>query len=665
MFYPHGFQLEPISNEEIKWACRVMGLPSNAFTGQDGTDPRLKAIQSLETCDIEACPGSGKTTLLVAKLAILANRWTSRRQGICVLSHTNAARKEIGDRLSSTSAGPLLLARPHFVGTIHSFINEFLAIPWLRSKGWAIKVIDSDVTLRNRWWSLPRGTRQFLERQHLGPQSLGYTDANFCGGGKEQYQRNSSTHQEMLKACKASTADGYYCFDEMFVWATELLGRCPDVIATLRARFPFVFVDEVQDNNELQSALLHRLFMQGSKPIVRQRFGDSNQGIYYHSGATGSTTDTFPSVPKVDLPHSFRFGQVVADAAAPLGIWPQALVGRGPSNSRIEAEACQNTLFLFEENSVLEVLGAYAKLLVESFDPSALTRGEFTAVIGVHRSDKTDKVPRFMGHYMPDYDPDIAGRQPRPDSLLQYLCRAQTELGNSRDTYPIANYFAEGVLQFLRLSGIDIAASLPKRATRFLLDKVEDAGIRRLYLELVSQLIDLHCRISRELWMMRVTPTAHAIATSIAGQEIRKSEALRFLEWKDSTTSLSEAPSKSREPTNLFHYPANNPIVSIRLASIHSVKGETHTATLVLESFYKTHHLRKLLPWLTGRLPKPGQNNATEDDASKDRLKLHYVAMTRPSHLLCLAMRKDAFTSNQLEQMRKRNWRIIECMPPG
>jgi hypothetical protein len=102
-------------------------------------------------------------------------------------------------------------------------------------------------------------------------------------------------------------------------------------------------------------------------------------------------------------------------------------------------------------------------------------------------------------------------------------------------------------------------------------------------------------------------------------------------------------------------------VVSIRLGSIHSVKGETHTATLVLESFNKTHHLKKLLPWLLGTRPKPGFDNTGESDSLRERLKLHYVAMTRPSHLLCLAMHKDALGPVHRNQMEKKNWVIIEC----
>ena len=79
---------------------------------------RRDIIKDLSSFDVQAFPGTGKTTVLVAKLAILAKKWPYNYRGICVLSHTNAARDEIETRLGNTSIGQKLLSYPHFVGTI-------------------------------------------------------------------------------------------------------------------------------------------------------------------------------------------------------------------------------------------------------------------------------------------------------------------------------------------------------------------------------------------------------------------------------------------------------------------------------------------------------------------------------------------------------------------
>lgn len=133
----------PITDVDVDWVIELMGLDTL-------DEPRRNFLKSMDTVDVAACPGSGKTTLVVAKLAILARHWKSRMQGICVLSHTNAAREEIEKRLGGTEVGQRLLRFPHYIDTIHGFTGRFLASPWLRSKGISLQAIDDEATHKAR-----------------------------------------------------------------------------------------------------------------------------------------------------------------------------------------------------------------------------------------------------------------------------------------------------------------------------------------------------------------------------------------------------------------------------------------------------------------------------------------------------------------------------------
>lgn len=645
-----------IFKSDVESVCSAMGLPADAFLGEDGLDPRFKVICSLDTLDVEACPGSGKTTLLVAKLAILANRWQPRQQGVCVISHTNAARLEIGERLSVGTAAQRLLRYPHFVGTIHSFVNEFLAVPWLRSKGMAIKVIDTELAEKDRWRRLPFGTRSYLENQNEATP-LTYTKCDFSGN---RHPSHTKTSQLIQKVCKESTEAGYYCFDEMFVWANELLEKCPEVKEAIRQRFPVLFVDEVQDNSELQSDFIHRLFCADENPVVCQRFGDSNQAIYSGSSATSSSGD-FPSINRIDLPNSFRFAQSIADCAAPLGLVPQSLIGRGPTLGKVNHPSCQNAIFLFDDDTVLRVLPEYAEYLIKVFSADALKNGEFTAVAGVHRSDKDDHLPRFMGHYAPLYVSQLVG-QPKPTSLSMYVTCARMELIKSQSTYSVSNRLAEGVLHFLSLGGVVIPYPLRKTPYRYVLEQLAEKELaRQQYLDLVELLILRKCNLVEDEWLV-FSNKFQMIGEAIAEKEVLGGT--EFLAWPDLEVVIDEPLHVSQPQANKFQYPEVDPLVSIRLGSIHSVKGETHTATLVLDSFHRTHHLKSLIPWLTRKKPKGASSNVGENASLIERLKLHYVAMTRPSHLLCLAMRKDSLKIREVETLRKLGWAIIYCVNP-
>ena len=70
------------------------------LNGCDFTEENQRSfLSATESLDVQAAPGNGKTTLLVAKLALLSRSWSSRTQGVCVISHTNAARDEIEKKL--------------------------------------------------------------------------------------------------------------------------------------------------------------------------------------------------------------------------------------------------------------------------------------------------------------------------------------------------------------------------------------------------------------------------------------------------------------------------------------------------------------------------------------------------------------------------------------
>lgn len=127
-------------------------------------DERRQILKHMESTDIQAFPGSGKTTVLVAKLAILAKKWPYTDKGICVLSHTNVARDEIEGRIGNTDIGRLLLSYPHFIGTVHSFFDTFVGLPWLRSNNYPVTMIDTESVLTRRYRKLTYGTQQYLSK---------------------------------------------------------------------------------------------------------------------------------------------------------------------------------------------------------------------------------------------------------------------------------------------------------------------------------------------------------------------------------------------------------------------------------------------------------------------------------------------------------------------
>lgn len=664
------FESPTVTDEDICRASRLLGLPGDAFYGTDGIDPRQNVLKYMDSIDVAACPGSGKTTLLVAKLAILAEKWQHRTRGICVLSHTNAARHEIEKHLGNTATGRRLLGYPHYIGTIHGFINEFLAVPWLRSLGYSIKMIDTEMCHKRRWYSLPFKTRSALQQNHHGHSVLSVRTPDF-GVGQVRWGKggelgmDTPTYGHIQEACRRSAIDGYFCYDEMFMWAGELIGTVSGVVDILRNRFPILLIDEAQDNSKEQSAILGQIFMEGDNAVIRQRFGDANQAIFEFLGAEEAVTDKFPGASKMELPNSYRFGQTIADMADPLGLDPYSLQGLGPKKPLASGlPAGLHTIFLFDKNSADRVLDAYGELLLDTFSDLELHEEWFaaTAVGQRHRPPDEDKDPKFphhIGHYWLDYDPELTKHNPTPQTFMQYVFAGQGKSEQQHETHAMVAKIAEGFLRLSDFTARGKSLAGPKHPHRHILQLLETSpDIREQYQNLIVQFTVKQETPTTETWEDHWRGIVRGIAEAIAGSPLSK-EAEEFLMWNDKPVTPSGA---NRSPNNIYLYHKNGREVSIRAGSIHSVKGQTHTATLVLETFFYKHNLEQLLPWLTKKKMGFGGDGNVQQ---RDRLKLHYVAMTRPSHLLCLAMKQGVLNEEHMEVIRTLGWRLLQVQPDG
>tara|TARA_R110002111_G_scaffold18776_7_gene45906 strand:+ start:527 stop:2575 length:2049 start_codon:yes stop_codon:yes gene_type:complete len=660
-----------ITDDDVRAAARMLGFSENAFHGEDGNDPRAQVLKNMSTADIQACPGSGKTTLLVAKLAILANKWTDPTRGICVLSHTNAARQEIESRLGSNPVGAKLLSFPHFIGTIHGFVDNYLGLPWLRSNGYPLSVIDNEICLARRWRFLPHQTRSVLERNRHKNSVLVVNSMSFDLGeikiGKNFMVKENPPYQGMQDVCRRSFRDGYFCYGELFISADDLLDFHTSIVQSFRSRFPLVFIDEAQDNSEEQSSMLHRLFLAGENPVNRQRFGDSNQAIYSNTTTKDATTDKFPSGTILPVPNSHRFGSDIAKMAHPLAINQTVkLTGNGPSPfiqlDEQEANRDRNhTIFLFDEDSIENVFSSYAQLLLKEFPSEATQRaGRFSIVGQTHKNNGDDKKPRHVGQYWPNYDAELSKSDPQPQTFIQYVKIGQAEAGGRGEFSPACEKIAQGMLRLVKMAGSERPIYCRRNSHRYILELLGDDGkLSDLYLKMTTWLCEKPELLTQQLWNEQLCKCVKKIAEGIAGKAELNTEAVAFLEWIELSHNKGKNVTQEKKD-NIFRYPPENPKIDLHVGSIHSVKGQTHTATLILETYYKKHHLDNISDWLSGE--RNDKKKLGKDQL--DRLKLGYVAMTRPTHLICLAMQRVKFENDgvldqeKLTLFNKNGWRF-------
>jgi hypothetical protein len=260
-----------------------------------------------------------------------------------------------------------------------------------------------------------------------------------------------------------------------------------------------------------------------------------------------------------------------------------------------------------------------------------------------------------------DYDHAISRSDPQPQTFIQYVNAGRRLSEPLGETYALVEKIAEAVIRLVRIIDPAFTAGTRKRKHRYVLELVGDkTDAKAVYLDIVRALAVERRALGEYEWNDHWRPTLTHLAQAITGAAAGGDEIVTFLAWGEDADGAGgqEQPCRS---DNIFHYPIKDPAVAVRVGSIHSVKGETHTATLVLETFYYAHHLKSLKPWLLGN--RSGGAGATA--AQQARLKLHYVAMTRPARLLCLAVREDALEPAEIATLRDRGWRVARVGPAG
>jgi hypothetical protein len=105
------------------------------------------------------------------------------------------------------------------------------------------------------------------------------------------------------------------------------------------------------------------------------------------------------------------------------------------------------------------------------------------------------------------------------------------------------------------------------------------------------------------------------------------------------------------EQGNIYH--GNG--IDIEVATVHSVKGETHASTLYLETAYYGHHESEYLSEQFKGVPYAGADNKI-----LRALKVVYVGMSRPRYLLCVAIQKDRFDQMDCDELRQI-WDVVDA----
>lgn len=643
-----------ISDDDIHYAEKIL-LPN----GKGFDEERKTFIRNFGTIDLQAVPGSGKTTALLAKLVILERKLPfADGSGILVLSHTNAAIDEIKEKIQKHC--PTLFSYPNFIGTIQSFVDEFLAIPFYVQKfNKKPNRIDQEIydeVATKRFNSLPNSAaKTWLNGQH-NPESLFKKfrfdiDFNLTDGMNGRVilkSENDSAAYTTFKTIKCQILQsGVLNYDDAYFLAELYLRELPSIRTILQKRFSFVFVDEMQDMDTHQYNLLEKIFYdEGNSVSIIQRIGDKNQAIYNSVKATDIWQDR---AEVLHLNGSQRLSQPIADVVKKFALYGDEtfdIVGRN------ECEIKPHIL-IFEDTTRENIIPYFAQIVKDY----GLDNSEKPIKVVCWNTDwKEDETSRndTSKLRLEDYYRGFKKEKVKPkqdyDNLKSYLLYYEKRkiLGTIRKN--ILNAF----LKILRLENISTADNSPYTKKKFI-DFIHEKDIQKydkLNLNLYNWSIGIIQEKTDEVLksIKKYIPTLFAVFSENA-----LSASSDFI-----NTDNIAIPTESSEilvPTNLYKEKG----LEIEITSVHAVKGQTHCATLYLESYFqkdgrgaeaKSYESQRLKDQFLGT-----QIQSTVGDRVKQSAKMAYVGFSRPTDLLCIAIHKDRF-GKLSNEINKDIWEI-------
>ena len=630
-----------ISDQDIQTAEELL-LPYGAHFLEDAR----KVIRCWHSTDVAACPGSGKTTVLLAKLKLLADRMPLENgAGICVLSHTNVAVDEIKKQLSDYA--DRLLGYPNYIGTIQSFVDRFVTMPYLRNiSGQNVQVVDSltyaqhmlnkiqhnakyrvlDYVTKNNFETGGQFSERINHTQALyirddGALCIGRQKKPLAGAGKPSAEQYKKLLADLLKD------EGIIRYQDAYLYAQAALDDLPKAYTDIfSSRFQYVFIDEYQDCDGLQRQAIDSIF--DSKKCAVFKIGDSDQAIYNSSKDT--TPDWAPQADFLPIMTSCRFNQEIANVVCKLKKDDKSIVTLAGETG------VKPILLIFSLEKIDRVISGFI---------SALERHGLYENDGIYKAigaiKKEDLSGLKIGSYWTEFDGSA-----KKKSEYNY--------------WALVDEIIQSLLDGKLYKAEQIVRRLLCRVFHYIPIKHSVSGKDYTTVTMKKSLDEKYREPYRQ-WIYEMSRLQNIDRQSVDQVVRQKINALLRINNPCLTDIFANLPDYFLDESAVISYanmPEKNVLIDpirgrrIVFDTIHGVKGETHDATLYLETDRKgASDLSRILHCFgVGR-----QGSSTLYDYSR---KLAYVGMSRPKKLLCVAM--QAATYEKSNGVFDADWEIID-----
>ena len=247
-------------------------------------------IEDIEThFKLYAGPGAGKTRFLINHIKNVikkSNRLTNARKVACI-TYTNIGVDTINNRLGNA-------INEVEVSTIHSFLYRHIVKPylWVINDEYNIPLakVDGHTEIMPRFSIMKEWierTNQLYVRDYdkLKKELLTLQWVVEDGDIKLKFRYPSTLkikNDSLIEYKKVCWERALIDHDDILYLSYKILTRNSRTLEILRAKFPYIFVDEFQDTNPIQAMILKMI---ADKETVVGVIGDYGQSIFTFQGA--------------------------------------------------------------------------------------------------------------------------------------------------------------------------------------------------------------------------------------------------------------------------------------------------------------------------------------------------------------------------------------------
>ena len=410
-------------------------------------------------------------------------------------------------------------------------------------------------------------------------------------------------------------------------------------------RFKYLFIDEVQDCNKKQVELINKIF--DDDKVIIQRFGDYCQAIYDGENQDGGYNEDLRCENVLYIKDSNRFGEKIAKPLRTLCMEENSLLIGNEEVPSIKP-------IIITYNNPLTVLPKYVEILDSTFIPEMnnlsileiankerledpLHRLNVKACGWVGKKGANEQ-KRFIESYFPTFEKKNIKNNIDCESFTNFLTKKP--IGSTKD---YATSIIHGILKYLDLCNVTNGNRRHTRTSFLNFLASNDIENKESFLSNVmywalqvmqdNNVEDFGC----------IKESIHQYLTDVL-LPLFKAETTSEAELFFWTTTVDSHDDLSINLGNIFH----TDCIDIEIATVHSVKGETHASTLYLETFYNRQHESERLSDQFKGITYVG----TDDDTLKS-LRVIYVGASRPRYLLCVAIQKNRFERIDCPELRE------------